>query len=206
MRIVSLVRGAALAAASAGVGYIALETRRGREVDADLFAAVNQGHGDGADRFFAGITEGGSLYAVGAAAAVLAVTGRRRPAGRAIAAAGVTWLAGRLVKRFVDRPRPYVADPGSTRAMIAPPSGTSWPSSHPAVFTAFTAVAARELHLGAASRATLGTVGLALAASRVYLGVHYPSDVVSGVLVGRAVAAVWPPGDPLARSPGSGRS
>ena len=78
--------------------------------------------------------------------------------------------------------------------MIAPPMGTSWPSSHPAVLTAFATVAARELHLGAASRATLGVLGLTVATSRVYLGVHYPSDVVSGFLVGRAVAAIWPPG------------
>lgn len=200
MRVASLVRGAALAAASAGVGYVALETDRGREADADLFAAMNQEHGTGPDRLFAGITEVGSLYAVGAAAAVLAVTGRRRPAGRAVTAAGVTWLAGRSLKKLVNRPRPYVADPGATRAMIAPPVGTSWPSSHPAVFTAFTTVAARELQLGAASRATLGAVGLTLAASRVYLGVHYPSDVVSGVLAGRAVAALWPPGAPRGRS------
>jgi membrane-associated phospholipid phosphatase len=31
-----------------------------------------------------------------------------------------------------------------------------------------------------------------VATSRVYLGVHYPSDVLSGLLIGRAVARVWP--------------
>ena len=39
--------------------------------------------------------------------------------------------------------------------MIATPAGTSWPSSHPAVLTAFTRVAARELSLGPVSRAAL---------------------------------------------------
>ena len=199
MRVGSLVRGVALAAAAAGVGYVALGTDRGRDADADVFAAVNREHGAGADRFFAGITEMGSLYAVGAAAAVLAVTGRPRSAARALAASGLTWVAGQRLKELVDRPRPYVADPGTTRAMIAPPMGTSWPSSHPAVLTAFATVAARELDLRPASRATLGALGLTVAASRVYLGVHYPSDVVSGFLVGRAVAAVWPPGRRRAR-------
>jgi membrane-associated phospholipid phosphatase len=194
VRVGSLLRGVALAAAAAGVGYVALGTDRGRDADADVFAAVNREHGAGADRFFAGITEMGSLYAVGAAAAVLAVTGRPRSAARALAASGLTWVAGQRLKELVDRPRPYVADPGTTRAMIAPPMGTSWPSSHPAVLTAFATVAARELDLRPASRATLGALGLTVAASRVYLGVHYPSDVVSGFLVGRAVAAVWPPG------------
>jgi membrane-associated phospholipid phosphatase len=78
--------------------------------------------------------------------------------------------------------------------MIAEPNGTSWPSSHPAVLTTFTRVAARELGLGAVSSAALTALDGAVAASRVYLGVHYPSDVGSGLLFGRAVARLWPRG------------
>jgi len=78
--------------------------------------------------------------------------------------------------------------------MIAPPMGTSWPSSHPAVLSAFTTVAGRELGAGSIARAGLTTLGATVAASRVYLGVHYPSDVASGFLLGRAVAAMWPRG------------
>jgi membrane-associated phospholipid phosphatase len=42
--------------------------------------------------------------------------------------------------------------------------------------------------------ARAGLLGLdaTVAASRVYLGVHYPSDVVSGLLFGRAIGLVWP--------------
>jgi undecaprenyl-diphosphatase len=174
------------------VGYAALATEAGRRADADLFERVNRGHGRTLDRGFAAITELGSMYAVGAAAGVLAALGRPRPAARAAAAAGATWLIGQAVKKVVDRPRPYVADPDGTRAMIAPPKGTSWPSSHPAVLVAFTTVAARSLTAGRPARAMLATASLKVAASRVYLGVHYPSDVVSGLLIGRAVAAVWP--------------
>lgn len=190
----SIVRSAGLAAAAAAVGSVALATERGRAADARLFAAVNRGHGHSADRVFAGVTELGSLYAAGAAAGTLAALGRPKPAARALAAAGVTWLLGQGAKRLVDRPRPYEADPEGTRAMIAPPKGTSWPSSHPAVLTAFVTVAGREVGASRAVRAGLTGLGVAVAASRVYLGVHYPSDVASGVLVGRAVAAVWPHG------------
>ncbi|MDQ3991589.1 MAG: phosphatase PAP2 family protein [Actinomycetota bacterium] len=35
-----------------------------------------------------------------------------------------------------------------------------------------------------------GVAGL-VAASRVYLGVHYPADVVGGLLVGRSIADAW---------------
>jgi membrane-associated phospholipid phosphatase len=156
-----------------------------------LFELANRDHGPGADRFFAGVTELGSLYAAAAAAGALAALGKRGAASRAIAAAGATWARGQSVKRLVDRPRPYEAD-NATRKMIAEPAGTSWPSSHPAVLTTFTRVAARELGLGVSSRAALGALDLSVAASRVYLGVHYPSDVAAGLLMGRAVARLWP--------------
>jgi len=207
VRLGSIARGAALAGVAAGVGYVALATDRGRTGDAAMFAAINQGHGPDADRVFSEITEMGSLVAAASAAGTLAVLGRPRQATRAVSAAGAAWLLGQAVKKLVDRPRPYVADPDGTRAMIAPPKGTSWPSSHPGVLTAFTTVAGRQLGAGPIARAGLTALGLTVAASRVYLGVHYPSDVVSGFLMGRAVAAVWPrgPAERAASSRGRGR-
>jgi membrane-associated phospholipid phosphatase len=62
------------------------------------------------------------------------------------------------------------------------------------VLTTFTRVAARELGLGVMSKAALTAMDVSVATSRVYLGVHYPSDVTSGFLMGRAVARVWPRG------------
>jgi membrane-associated phospholipid phosphatase len=190
-----LLGGAMLGAASAAIGYAALNTREGPAVDGELFDLVNGGHGPAADRYFTGVTELGSLYASAAAAAALALTGHRREASRALAAAGATWLLLQGVKKLVDRPRPYEPgghDPDRARLLVAPMRGTSWPSSHPAVLTTFTRVASRELGLGWVSRRALGALDLSVAASRVYVGVHYPSDVGSGLLIGRAVAKVWP--------------
>jgi membrane-associated phospholipid phosphatase len=181
-----------LAAGAVAVGVAATRVDEGPEVDRELFELLNRGHGENADRWFLAVTELGSLYASGAAAGVLVATGQRRAAMSAFAAAGTTWLVGQALKRLSLRPRPYTAAPEGTRRMIAEPSGTSWPSSHPAVLTAFTRVAARELGLGGFPRLALSGVDLSVAASRVYLGVHYPSDVASGLLVGRAVARVWP--------------
>jgi membrane-associated phospholipid phosphatase len=194
MKLGRIVWGAALAAGGAGIGYVALRTPDGREFDERLFKAANARHGEIADRSFSGVTELGSLWAAVAAAAALAVVGRRREGGRALAGAAATWLAMQGVKRLVDRPRPYQADPDGTRRMIAEPNGTSWPSSHPAVLSTFTRVTARELGIGAVGRAALTALDASVAASRVALGVHYPSDVVSGLLFGRAVARLWPRG------------
>jgi membrane-associated phospholipid phosphatase len=199
MKVARVLWAAALAAAGAAVGHVALRTEEGRELDENLFKAANVERGEGADRFFGGVTELGSLYAAASAAGALALLGRRREGARALAGAGATWLLLQGVKRLVDRPRPYLNDPEGTRRLIAEPRGTSWPSSHPAVLTTFTRVAARELGVGALGRAGLTGLDASVAASRVALGVHYPSDVVSGLLFGRAVAWLWPRGRRVAR-------
>ena len=185
------MRAAALAGAALAAG-IWSSGGRGRELDESVFRAVNRGAGPAADRFFYGITELGSLWASGAAAAALAATGRRRAASRALAAAAVTWTLGQGLKKMFLRSRPYEADSDGARLMIAPPHGTSWPSSHPAVLTAFLAVAGRELGLSGFVRTALAGLGAAVGASRTYLGVHFPSDVVGGLLLGRAVGRAWP--------------
>ncbi len=192
MKLGRAVWSATLAAGGAAVGYVALRTADGRELDERLFKAANAGRGDAVDRAFSAITEAGSLYAATASAGVLALLGRRREGGRALAGAAATWLLLQGIKRGVDRPRPFVANPDDARRMIAVPRGTSWPSSHPAVLTTFTRVAARELGVGPLARTALTGLDASVAASRVYLGVHYPSDVVSGLLFGRAVARLWP--------------
>jgi undecaprenyl-diphosphatase len=149
---------------------------------------VNRGHGPGADRFFQGITELGSIWASIGAAGVLAAGGRRRAAARGLAAASAAWLAGQGLKRLFDRPRPYVADPDGVRLLAQPPRATSWPSSHPAVLLAFVTVAGRELRLASPARTALRGLAAAVGISRAYVGVHYPADVVGGLLLGQAVA------------------
>ncbi len=72
--------------------------------------------------------------------------------------------------------------------MAHPPRATSWPSSHPAVLLTFLTVAGRELGLSPARRAALAGLGAAVGISRIYVGVHYPADVVGGLLIGRSVA------------------
>jgi membrane-associated phospholipid phosphatase len=196
MKLGRIVWAAALAGAGAAIGRAALRTEDGRELDENLFKAANAQRSEAADRVFAAITEAGSLYAVGAAAGALAILGRRREGARALAGAATTWLALQGIKRLVDRPRPFTADPAGTRRMIAEPHGTSWPSSHPAVLTTFSRIAARELGIGVVGRSILSTLDLGVGTSRVALGVHYPSDVTSGLLFGRAVARLWPRGRP----------
>ncbi len=191
MKVRNVLVGTALVGAALRVGRWS-SGREGREVDTELFGEGNRDRGPGPDRFFTGVTELGSIWAAGAAAGVLALSGRRRAAAKGFAAAGAAWLVGQGLKRVADRPRPYQADPDGARVLIVPPPASSWPSSHPMVLAAFTSVAGRDLGLGVTATAALTGLGVSVAASRVYVGVHYPSDVVSGLLIGRAIGRVWP--------------
>ncbi|MFL5768070.1 MAG: phosphatase PAP2 family protein [Actinomycetota bacterium] len=188
----------AASAAGLTVGAFAIgllsSTKVGRRADVSLFRAVNRGSGAAADRFFASLTELGSLYASGAAAATLVVLGERRAAQRGIFAAVSMWAVGQATKQTFGRPRPYDAYPeGEFRLLIARPQGTSWPSSHPAVLMAFVTAASRELELPPRARRALLAVPFAVGTSRTYLGVHYPSDVVGGLMLGRAVGLMMSP-------------
>jgi len=190
VRVRPILRAVALSGAAVALG-VAASGGRGRELDEAAFRAGNAERGPAADRFLGGVTELGSIWASAAAAGVLAVAGRRRAAARGLAAASLTWLAGQGLKKAFLRPRPYEADPAGARLLIGPPRATSWPSSHPAVLLSFLTVASRDLGAGRPARSALDALAGTVGASRTYVGVHYPADVLGGLILGKAVAAVF---------------
>ena len=135
----------------------------------------------------------GAWIALGAAAAVIDRARSRLWVG-ATTRVVVAHAASVVLKRVVRRWRP--GDP-RVQVLVATPSRWSFPSSHATSTTTAALTFAGLLR----SRAPLVVVP-AMAASRAVLGVHYPSDVLAGVALGRLVAGVRRPGRPHAAPAG----
>ena len=93
-----------------------------------------------------------------------------------------------LLKQLVQRPRPYLTVEGLL-PLIAPPDPNSFPSGH--ACASFAAAVSWLLSLPR-KRRWIGGAGMALAVlmalSRLYVGVHFPTDVLTGALVGSLCA------------------
>ena len=129
-----------------------------------------------------------------AAGAVLAAQPRYRRYGAAVLlAVAATAVLGMLVlKPLFGRVRPFEAY-GFMGLLVPPPAGNSFPSNHSMVSFAAAAALCCVPGRGRLSVA-LKAAGVALACliafSRLYLYVHYPSDILVGAVVGAAVGVL----------------
>ena len=109
---------------------------------------------------------------------------RRRAAVSATVSAALGLLINQPIAAAVGRLRPYVAHP-HTHLLISRSQDPSFPSDHAtAAFAIAMSVGLYDRRFGA----SLFALAAVLAVSRVYVGTHYPSDVVVGAFIGVAVA------------------
>jgi undecaprenyl-diphosphatase len=94
-------------------------------------------------------------------------------------------LSHQLLKEVIQRPRPYMVLPDAIQRVGS--GGGSFPSNH----AMNSAIIAMILSTYFPRRRSLWwTYAGVIALSRVYCGVHYPSDVLGGLLIGAGVAMV----------------
>lgn len=130
----------------------------------------------------------GSFGAVPLAAALVGLRLRRwAPAAAVLVAGGSAYLLSQWAKDMVERPRPTTAVLGTAPRGYA--SGWSFPSGHATVAfaiagTVICCIAERPWRVVALAAAVLTAV------ARVYLGVHFPLDVLAGSILGLSVAGL----------------
>ncbi|MDJ0349925.1 phosphatase PAP2 family protein [Cryobacterium sp. PH29-G1] len=120
---------------------------------------------------------------------ILLATRRPRAAIQFLVIVAIPTVGAEVIKLIVHRPRPDIAS--LAHILVLEPGGLSFPSGHTSFAACFVLglIVATAGHrwqwfvIGAATVVMLGT-----AASRVYLGVHYPSDVVASIVY--SIAAV----------------
>ena len=187
---------------------VAPDTRRGRRhlrdelfkrlgplpaVDTFVFFQINQlPHWKLSDRFLTRLSwvmTSGTGWLLFLLLATFVDRRRGWKATRAVAPA--LWLATATVehpiKKWFRRRRPFIS---LIEAIIVgrKPGSYSFPSGHSAAAFAGALLLAREYPAGA--RGFFGLASL-VAFSRIYLGVHYPGDVLSGSLVGMVLAKIY---------------
>lgn len=131
--------------------------------------------------FITSLGNGGMIWI--AATIALLIPKKTRKAGvvSAVALLGSLIINNNIVKNIVQRPRPFVTFT-DLQIIIPTPSEFSFPSGHTSSSFAAAAVFYRHLpkKLGIPSVILAGLIGF----SRLYVGVHYPTDVIAGVLMG----------------------
>jgi len=116
----------------------------------------------------------------------LALDSPRRPLYRqAMRTVMLAYLANIALKYAVRRRRPVLE---GWPALSSTVTGLSYPSAHSTTSFAAARVLSREL-----PAAAVYVVAGAMALSRPYAGVHYPSDIVAGAAFGTALAELLAP-------------
>lgn len=122
-----------------------------------------------------------------AAAALLALDGAGREALTLVVASGTGIGAANMLKRIVDRPRPSLVEHWASFGSSSFPSGHAADST--IAYLLLAAVATRRIadpRVRGAAVAFLSCLPALVGFSRVFLGVHWPTDVLGGWAFGAA--------------------
>lgn len=131
--------------------------------------------------FITSIGDGGIIWIAATIALLIPKKTRKVGIMSAVALLGSLLINNNLIKNIVQRPRPYVTFT-DLQIIIPQPSEFSFPSGHTSSSFASAAVFYRHLpkKFGVPAVILAALIGF----SRLYVGVHYPTDVLAGAVMG----------------------
>ena len=162
-----------------------------QEMDADILMWLQENlRQEGLNQFFSFFTrlgDNGELW-IALLVVFLIIPPFRRMAVTAVVSLISTYLlVDFVIKPLAARVRPYITVEGLF-SLVGPEKSYSFPSGHSA--TAFAVAYVLFRMLPAKYGAPILLVAALMAFSRLYVGVHYPTDVLAGVLIGVLVGEI----------------
>jgi membrane-associated phospholipid phosphatase len=137
------------------------------------------------DRMMLGFTQLGSGIAALAIGLVLFSTGDRLLAYELILGTLTLWIMVELVKALVRRSRPFIRV-NQARIVGNPAGGQSFPSGHTSQAFFMATLLASHFHASIWVAFLLYGIALLVGITRMYVGAHYPRDVLAGAILGSA--------------------
>ena len=164
--------------------------------DTNVFLQVNKYHFVLLDQFMILVTQFGRELVWPITIVVLFIFGgdTGKKAAIIMALVMITLIPiGILSKEIVARPRPFIPN---TEVILAADSQYAYPSGHSMIVAAGATVALAELYRNSSARMKAVAIALALEASvvcfsRIYVGAHYPLDVIGGILLGGGMSLLF---------------
>lgn len=168
-----------------GILSVSLVWKAGQKIDAAVFHFFNR-HGrlyPWLDNIMRIVTELGNTFVTGAVAVFLFIYINSSAAYAFILGSMILWLLVESIKAVIRRDRPF-SSLMNVRVVGARARGKSFPSGHTsqAFFTATLLLS--YIDGGIIVYAIIYAFALAVGVTRMYMGMHYPRDILGGAVLG----------------------
>lgn len=170
-----------------GLLTISLIWSAGQRLDAWVFIFFNMhGYPKWLDRFMWMATQLGNMLVAFFAALVLFLLGYRGLGIVIVLGTLLLWLLVETIKGLADRDRPFLGLE-NTRVVGLREKGDSFPSGHTTQIFFLMTLFTHHFQTGVLGTAALYTIAALVGFTRIYVGAHYPRDVMAGIVLG----SVW---------------
>ncbi len=171
---------------------ISLVLAVGQRLDAWVFLLLNiRGARPGwLDRVMVGLTQLGHAFTTLGIAIILLLSGKQILSYKLILGSVTLWLVVELLKLLVHRSRPFVRLT-QTRIVGNKAIGRSFPSGHTSQVFFTASLLVQGLHLPLLAAIGLFALAFLVGITRIYVGAHYPRDIVAGAILGSAWGLLW---------------